>query len=41
MAQTPDLVSNGFRYGKTFWEVEREVNAINGQISIWDYLAQK
>lgn len=41
MAGTPNLVSNGFRYGKTFWEVEQEVNAINGQISIWDYLAQK
>lgn len=39
MAETPNLVSKGFRYSKTFWEVEREVNAINAQISFFDYLS--
>ena len=39
MAATENLVSKYFRYDKTFKQVEREVNAINGQVSIWDYLA--
>ena len=38
MAKTPNLVSDGFKYGKTFFEVERRVDLINNQVSIFDCL---
>ena len=40
MAKTPNLVSNGFKYGQTFFAVERQVDMINNQINIFDYLKE-
>lgn len=40
MAKTPNLVSDGFKYGQTFFEVERQVDCINNQINIFDYLKE-
>lgn len=36
LSKEPNVVSKGFSYGKTFTEVNRRVEMINNQISIWD-----
>ena len=38
MSKCDNLVSQGFKYGKTFSEVENEVDRINNQLSIFDYI---
>lgn len=41
MAQTPNKVSEGFKYGKTFAEVERQVLLMENQINIFDLMEDK
>ena len=36
MANVPDTISKGFKYGESFFEIERQVDLINSQISIFD-----
>ncbi len=38
LSYDPDIVGQGFKYGVTFAEIERRVDAINNQITIWDIL---
>lgn len=40
MSECDNLVSQGLKYGKTFAEVEKEVDRINNQISIFDLLRE-
>lgn len=40
MSKCDNLVSQGFKYGKTFAEVEKEVDRINNQISMFDLLRE-
>ncbi len=39
LSHDTEIVSNGFKYGRTFESVNREINLINNQISIFDFLA--
>lgn len=36
LSHTPDLVSQGFKYGRTFASVNREVQIINNQLCMWE-----
>lgn len=38
LSRTENLVSQGFKYGRTFESVNREVQAINNQMSLFDYI---
>lgn len=38
LSKDKELVSNGFKYGRTFDSVNREIDLINNQISIFDIL---
>lgn len=38
LSHTENLVSQGFKYGRTFDSVNREVQAINNQMSLFDYI---
>lgn len=38
LSHTENLVSQGFKYGRTFESVNREVQAINNQISLFDII---
>lgn len=38
LSHDPDIASQGFKYGRTFASVNREVDLINNQISIFDFL---
>ena len=40
MANEKNTVSQGFKYEKTFFEVEKQVERINNQINIFDYLKE-
>lgn len=41
LSHDPDIVSQGFKYGRTFASVNREVDLINNQISIFDFLKRQ
>lgn len=41
LSQDKEIVSQGFKYGKTFQEVEKEVDLINNQMTIFDILEDK
>lgn len=36
LSRDPDIVSQGFKYGRSFASVNREVAVINNQISFWE-----
>lgn len=36
LSHDPEIVSQGFKYGRTFASVNREVEVINNQISFWE-----
>ena len=36
LSHDPEIVSQGFKYGRTFASVNREVTVINNQISFWE-----
>ncbi len=38
LSHDPDIISQGFKYGRTFQSVNAEVQAINSQISFFDIL---
>ena len=38
LSKDKELVSHGFKYGRTFDSVNREIDLINNQISIFDIL---
>lgn len=38
LSQDNETVSSGFKYGRTFASVNREIDLINNQISIFDYI---
>lgn len=38
LSKDPDIVSQGFKYGRTFGSIEREVDCINNQMSIFDFI---
>lgn len=38
LSQDKEIVSQGFKYGKTFAEVDREVDKINNQLLIFDFI---
>ncbi len=38
LSHDEEIVSQGFKYGRTFQSVNREINLINNQISIFDFL---
>ena len=41
MSECENTVSKGFKYSKTFADVEKEVDRINRQITMWDYMEEK
>jgi hypothetical protein len=36
LSLTPNLCSYGFKYGKTFQEIDRKIDIINAQAKIWN-----
>ena len=40
MSLTDNLKTHNFKYGKTFADVEKEVDRINRQITMWDYIEE-
>lgn len=36
LSHDKDVISNGFKYGKPFWEVDKEIDMINSQMTIFD-----
>lgn len=41
LSNDKQIVSQGFKYGQTFFNIEQQVDTINNQISLFDYLEEK
>ncbi|MDE7296870.1 MAG: phosphoadenosine phosphosulfate reductase [Clostridia bacterium] len=41
LSHDPDIVKQGFKYARTFASVNREVDLINNQISIFEYMKEQ
>ena len=40
LSKTENLASKNFKYGETFDQVERKVDMINNQLSLFDFIGE-